>query len=377
MAKLRDGCLPEERKKLMSYLSVYEPKSTNYSKTKYDPARSKGRRDSSSSSSSSSLDDSASSGEMTSIDPGRQCWMEESARADVSAVAAGSSSKGEERLGVWEATMESQDLISAKQERRGAQEGKVEGEDSQGRQVWDASFSDTANNEQQPQGRKLKVNDNDTGASSRSKGEERQLWDFSKHGQEELQQELTRYLRRHRLAKKNAEKAAALAAENASAALAAEEKAAGLAAAGEGEEEEEEEDEDASAGSNSGTARRKKVTTPRRRVSSSTRLGRYSRSAVDLARQQREERQQGEERRLELEERAREEEEKWRRKQEGRPIPVGNGAGSAVVGDLEPVPNSREADQLEHLSRLLWDGEEEPEDFALSYGKQPEGRSLQ
>lgn len=38
---------------------------------------------------------------------------------------------------------------------------------------------------------------------------------------------------------------------------------------------------------------------------------------------------------------------------------------SSVVGDAEPQPNSREADQLKHLSRLLFDGDDEPEDFVF------------
>lgn len=142
MAKLRDGCLPEERKKLMSYLSVYEPKSTNYSKTKYDPTRNKVKRGSSSSSinssigssvdsissgssaSGSGLEDGATSSEPMGVDSHTQPWMEGSAGVDASVVAAGRNSKGEERRGVWEATMESQELISAKQERRGAPEGQ-------------------------------------------------------------------------------------------------------------------------------------------------------------------------------------------------------------------------------------------------------------
>lgn len=74
--------------------------------------------------------------------------------------------------------------------------------------------------------------------------------------------------------------------------------------------------------------------------------------------------------RLEARERERELEEEEERLR-SLPIPIGDGAGSAVIGGLEPLPNSREEDQLKHLSRLLWDGEEEPADFALTYGSRP------
>lgn len=76
--------------------------------------------------------------------------------------------------------------------------------------------------------------------------------------------------------------------------------------------------------------------------------------------------------RLQLQARERERElEKEEERLRSLPIPIGDGAGSAVIGGLEPLPNSREEDQLKHLSRLLWDGEEEPADFALTYGSRP------
>lgn len=381
MAKLRTGCLPEERKKLMSYLSVYEPKSPNYSKSNYDPSRNKAnrRRNRTSSNNSGGRFD-VENGYHARADNGEAKNDEQGRRGvrDFSRI-------GEP--GWMKANTEEKTASAAIDEQR----------------LWDSQFSNSEEREKidarmefnpvVDERKGLKVNSDSVTSGSRSngvRGEERELWDFSKHGQEELQDELTRYLRRHRLSKKNAEKAAALAKENAAALAAKEEAAASATATGIG-----------SAVTGSSSTKKKRATTAtstldgriweksaavgkgtvvaaaavkhstRRRVSSKTMLGRYSRSAVDLARQQREER------RLNLEQRAREEEEEWERKKAERPIPVGNGAGSAVVGDLEPVPNSREADQLEHLSRLLWDGEEEPKDFALTYGKNPKRRSLQ
>lgn len=467
MAKLRDGCLPEERKKLMSYLSVYEPSTPSYSKGKYDPSKSRRNKrlatDSrastrsavSSSSSSSRLgdgsDDSTTAnaagacadvshgdsrnsrdrdssrrvvGDFSKI--GKPGWMKPKGTESGSAGAGAGSrffrSKEEERR-MWASRFSKMEREHQRDDRarsRGVSGGrtvmgfnevrdemgeKQRREEEEERQLWGSGGRSgypttgagrNTGDKQQQQDRGVGVN-----GSSNYKGDERQPWDFSKHGQEELQHELTRYLRKHRLAKKNAEKAAALKAENPAAAA----QAAGVAArttrrrktpppttttpptvvtaAGT--------NDPASSGRNTDGAtaavvaaaeaaaerRRKRASTAGGAPggapggaadggggssTSRTRLmGRYSSSALDLAQQEREERRR--------ERQAAEEE--WEREQAERPIPVGNGAGSVVIGDLEPVANSREADQLEHLSRLLWDGEEEPADFSLSYGKKP------
>lgn len=157
--------------------------------------------------------------------------------------------------------------------------------------------------------------------------DEDKVWDFSNHCQEELQHELTRYLKKHRIDK---EGGATKGSKWSKGALA------------------------------KGDSRR-------------TTRGANSKVRAESARQ-RGERTRKLERRREMEARQRELEAEQEKERLLRPIPVGNGAGSAVIGDLEPKPNSREADQLEHLSRLLWDGEEEPADFVLSYSK-PSGRS--
>lgn len=462
MAKLRDGCLPEERKKLMSYLSVYEPSTPSYSKGKYDPSKSRrnkhlatdSRASTSSAISSSSRlgdggDDSTTAnaagaavdrgdartarerdssrrvvGDFSKI--GKPGWMKpkgnESGSAGAGDAGGGSRffrSKEEERR-MWASRFSKMEQEHQRDDRarsRGVSGGrtvmgfnevrdekgeKQRREEEEERQLWGgggrSGYPTTGvgrnTGDKQQQDRGVGVSGSSNGGGGRAvdnyKGDERRPWDFSKHGQEELQHELTRYLRKHRLAKKNAEKAAALKAENPAAAA----QAAGVAArttrrrkppppttaappavvAAAGT------NNPASSGRSTDGARAAAVAAAERRRkrasatggaaggggsssgSRTTRLmGRYSSSALDLAQQEREERRR--------ERQAAEEE--WEREQAVRPLPVGNGAGSVVIGDLEPVANSREADQLEHLSRLLWDGEEEPADFSLSYGKKP------
>ncbi|CAM9698165.1 unnamed protein product [Scytosiphon promiscuus] len=468
VTKLRNGCLPEERKKLMSYLSIYEPKTPSYSKGNYDPKKSTRRTRTPTAArgvspataatvttSTSGIGGGSSSKRMD-LDSRKQSRVEDAAAAasaptpingEVAKNAGGRKEEGRRVVGDFskigkrgwmnpKARTGPSEIFGAGAGRRGRQEEE--------RRLWASRFSKVEAQQHQPELRRpgerigtnhgIRVKSGEVGKTSaererkeaeekegrrwepprvsepepsadsgsgiykeherekrrargrqpskgfnnddNQKGEERRLWDFSKHGQEELQHELARYLRKHRLAKKNAEKAAALAAENAAAAAASGEKDAAPPGGGGG-------------GGGGSTARRSKPTTMSSTTASPTtasarmwqktsaaaaKTGRYRSSAADLARRQREHR---EHRRLELEEQGREEQEEWERKRALRPIPVGNGAGSAVVGDLEPVPNSREADQLEHLSRLLWDGEEEPADFALSYGKQPKRKSLQ
>ncbi|CAM9795434.1 unnamed protein product [Ectocarpus sp. 8 AP-2014] len=471
MAKLRDGCLPEERKKLMSYLSVYEPSTPSYSKGKYDPSKSRRNKRlatdsrastsgaSSSSSSSSRVgdggDDSTTANAAgAAVDRGdanaarerdssrrvvgyfskigKPGWMKpdgnESGTAGAGGAGAGSRffrSKEEERR-MWASRFSKMEQEHQRDDRarshgvsggrtvmgfnevRDEKGEKQRREEEEERQLWGGgdrsgypttgAGRNTGDKQQQDRGVGVNGSSNGGGGSGRGvdncKGDERRPWDFSKHGQEELQHELTRYLRKHRLAKKNAEKAAALKAENPAAAA----QAAGVAArttrrrktpppttaappavvAAAGT------NNPASSGRSTDGARAAAVAAAeaaaerrRKRASATgsaaggggsssgsrtTRLmGRYSSSALDLAQQEREERRR--------ERQAAEEE--WEREQAVRPLPVGNGAGSVVIGDLEPVANSREADQLEHLSRLLWDGEEEPADFSLSYGKKP------
>lgn len=222
MAKLREGCLPEERKKLMSYLSLYEP-DTLHGKSKPEDERRRNR----------------------------------------------SSSSSDARGGKY--------------------------------------------HQQQGGGEKDQADDDS----------EDVVWDFSNHGREELQHELTRYLRKHRLDQTD-EGGAGKASKWSKGVLA------------------------------KGNSRKK-----------SAKSSKFEAERAQL----REERARKLERRRELEQRQREFEEGQEQERLLRPIPVGNGAGSAVIGDLEPKPNSREAYQLEHISRLLWDGEDEPEDFALTYGK--------
>ncbi|CAN0197566.1 unnamed protein product [Ectocarpus sp. 6 AP-2014] len=471
MAKLRDGCLPEERKKLMSYLSVYEPSTPSYSKGKYDPSKSRrnkrlatdSRASTSGAISSSSSrvgdggDDSTTAnaagaavdggdartateressrrvvGDFSEI--GKPGWMKpngnESGSAGAGGAGAGSRffrSKEEERR-MWASRFSKMEQEHQRDDRarsRGVSGGrtvmgfnevrdekgeKQRREEEEERQLWGggdrsgypttAAGRNTGDKQQQDRGVGVNGSSNGGGGGGGGgvdnyKGDERRPWDFSKHGQEELQHELTRYLRKHRLAKKNAEKAAALKAENPAAAA----QAAGVAArttrrrkppppttaappavvAAAGT------NNPASSGRSTDGARAAAVAAVeaaaerrRKRASATgnaaaasgssssgsrtTRLmGHYGSSALDLAQQEREERRR--------ERQAAEEE--WEREQAVRPLPVGNGAGSVVIGDLEPVANSREADQLEHLSRLLWDGEEEPADFSLSYGKKP------
>ena len=212
-----------------------------------------------------------------------------------------------------------------------------------------------------------------TGSLKEEEEVEPTTWDFSKHGQEELQHELSRYLRKHRI--KQAREAEAEASSEAgraggSGGGAGENRARGKTsrkwskgelAKGRSRK------KTAPSGVNSptNTATTNVTTAPANSFgggsgSSSRKIGSASAMAVQKEKQRRE---------LEMRRREREEEEEEERERLLRPIPVGDGAGSAVVGDLEPKPNSREATQLEHLSRLLWDGEEEPEDFVLSYGK--------
>lgn len=188
------------------------------------------------------------------------------------------------------------------------------------------------------------------------------IWDFSKHGQEELQHELSRYLRKHRINAAREEK------EGAGGGSAGGDGSAGGGSGSgggktsrkwsKGELAKVRSRKRSGTGGNSPTTTTTASTTSTNTTSASGKIG----SASALAAQR-------EERRRELERWQREREEEEERERLLRPIPVGDGAGSAVVGDLEPKPNSREATQLEHLSRLLWDGEEEPEDFVLSYGK--------
>lgn len=186
------------------------------------------------------------------------------------------------------------------------------------------------------------------------------IWDFSKHGKEELQHELSRYLRKHRIDAAREEK------EGAGGGSAGGDGGAGGSGSGGGKTSRKwskgvlakgRSRKRSGTGDNSPTSTTAS-TTSTTTTSASGKIG----SASALAAQR-------EERRRELERWQREREEEEERERLLRPIPVGDGAGSAVVGDLEPKPNSREATQLEHLSRLLWDGEEEPEDFVLSYGK--------
>lgn len=223
-------------------------------------------------------------------------------------------------------------------------------------------------------------------------------WDFSSHGREELQHELARYLSRSGLDRQGEEEeeeedsaggggghgrshgtakqsisASASKAEGWGKGVRAQDRprragegdpAAAVAAsdsieAGERRKSREGGDGKAKIWSKGVLA---KVTKARKGTDSGPRLAPAAIRSVKLER----------ERRLQLEARERErelaeEEERLR----SLPIPIGDGAGSAVIGGLEPLPNSREEDQLKHLSRLLWDGEEEPADFALTYGSRP------
>ncbi|CAM9755275.1 unnamed protein product, partial [Ectocarpus fasciculatus] len=296
MAKLRDGCLPEERKKLMSYLSVYEPSTPSYSKGKYDPIKSRRnkRLATDSRASTSSADSSSSSrlgdgsddsttgnatgagvngdariarerdssrrvvGDFSKI--GKPGWMKPEGNESGSAGAGGGAgsrffrSKEEERR-MWASRFSKMEQEHRRDDRarsRGVSSGrtvmgfnqvrdekgeKQRREEEEERQLWGAGgrsgypttgAGQNTGDKQQPQGRGMDGSSDggDGRAVDNYKGDERRPWDFSKHGQEELQHELTRYLRKHRLAKKNAEKAAALKADNPAAAA----QAAGVAA---------------------------------------------------------------------------------------------------------------------------------------------------
>lgn len=228
MSKLREGCLPEERKKLMSYLSLYEP-----------------------------------------------------------------------------------EILKERQEQQARLKREREGQN-------DGSRGSSTTRE---------TDDEDDVA------DEKVVWDFSNHGPEELQHELKRYLRKHRI---NNGKSAGREVKWSKGALA------------------------------KGYSRRKKQS-KFGSSSNSTSRNRYAGKFEAETPKEREDRIRKADRRREVLARQREIDE-----QQGHrvtPISASDEAGSALIGDLEPKPNSREADQLEHLSRLLWDGKEEPADFALSYGQ--------
>lgn len=250
MVKLREGCLPQEKEKLMSYLSRYEPETLVGTKTAGDA---RGRQNGSSNiSTTNSITKS-----------------ERSKSSRMSGALCTNSAKAED--------------------------------DS-----------------------KERYNDNDILAVD-AEEEEDVVWDFSNHGQEELQAELNRYLKKLRLEKDEEEHKGTKWSKRALA---------------------------------KGGSRRKRNGT----------ISKYQQEAA----RRREERLRKLERDREAEEQQRKLEAEWERKRMLKPMRVGSGAGSAVIGDLEPKPDSREASQLEHLSRLLWDGEEEPADFALSYGRRSE-----
>ena len=271
MVKLREGCLPKEKEKLMSYLSRYEPETLTGPKAAGDrrERRNNGecatrtRHSNSSSSSSrdsgrviSSSDDDGVSGDLGTVSDG-----------------AGADEKGD---------------------------GDGHGRDKQGVE-----------------------------REGEEDEEDDVVWDFSNHGQKELQAELNRYLKRLRLEKEKKENEGTKWSKRALA---------------------------------KGGSRRK-------------RNGTSSKYQQEAARR-REERLRRLEHDREEKELQRKREAEWERERMLRPMRVGSGAGSAVIGDLEPKPNSREASQLEHLSRLLWDGEEEPADFALSYGQRNDPPSI-
>lgn len=256
MVKLREGCLPQEKEKLMSYLSRYEPETLVGTKTGGD-AR------------------------------GRQ--------------------NGSSKISTTNSIAKSERSKSSRMGSALCTNSAKTGDDN-----------------------KEMYNDEDILAVDAEEEEEGVVWDFSNHGQEELQAELNRYLKKLRLEKDEEEHKGTKWSKRALA---------------------------------KGGSRRKRNGT----------ISKYQQEAA----RRREERLRKLERDRRAEEQQRKMEAEWERKRMLKPMRVGSGAGSAVIGDLEPKPDSREASQLEHLSRLLWDGEEEPAEFALSYGRQSERPSIQ